>query len=634
MAASGVRGLSIAGLLAGAPLCMALALWFGPDPTRLDPSGGLLAREGGYSGAQSCAPCHPEQHASWDATFHSSMTQLPTPQTVRGRFDGAPVTLFGATARPFSRDEQFFFELPAIADEPARTAQVALAVGSRRYQQYFELIGDEVGGAYRRLPLVWHIGDQRWMHMNGVFLAPDNNDWSRHQSLWNENCVFCHNTAPAPHLEVHETAQGRVAAPDKRFDTVLADLGIACEACHGPGAEHVRKQRSPLARYRAHLDGAAADIVDPADLDQHASVALCGQCHSQRLPSPREKIWTYLGSGPTFRPGGTLDGHVEPITRETPALDDSGRRAFAERFWADGTARLTAYEYLGVTQSPCFAGGELTCLSCHQMHGGDVHGQLDPRMRTDAACTQCHEQIARDVRAHTHHDPAGPGSRCLDCHMPHMVYGVVDIHRSHRIESPDTRRDVEGGRPHACTLCHADRDPLWAADRMREWWGERYERPRQRPDGAPLELSDALASLHAGDAVQRAVFAWRLGRPETALSASQRVSLALQLLVVLGDGYPSVRVLALRSLRALDRELALGLEQELASYDPLAAPDQRTARLLELLERVPPRLRPRLASDLASGLAPLLLSADGRPDLQRIRALLELQSDHVISIGE
>jgi hypothetical protein len=108
------------------------------------------------------------------------------------------------------------------------------------------------------------------------------------------------------------------------------------------------------------------------------------------------------------------------------------------------------------------------------------------------------------------------------------------------------------------------------------------------------------------------------------------VALALQLLVVLGDGYPSVRVLAQRSLRALDAELELGLAQDLLSYDPLAAPQERTARLLELLERVPPRLRVHLASDLT----PLLLSADGRPDLQRIRALLELQSDHVISIGE
>ena len=34
-------------------------------------------------------------------------------------------------------------DLPATAREPARTAEVALCVGSRRYQQYFERIGED-----------------------------------------------------------------------------------------------------------------------------------------------------------------------------------------------------------------------------------------------------------------------------------------------------------------------------------------------------------------------------------------------------------------------------------------------------------------------------------------------------------
>jgi len=497
--------LSIAALLVAAPAAVALALIAGPDPTRIDPSHGLIERANEYVGAQACAVCHPEQHESWDATFHSSMTQLPTRATVQGRFDGAAVTLFGATATPFERDGEFFFDLPAIGERPPRVAKVALAVGSRRYQQYFELEGEQVGDAYRRLPLVWHIGDQRWMHMNGVFLSPDNDDWGRHLSLWNENCVFCHNTAPAPHMATN--ADGTPTAT-KRFDTNVADLGIACEACHGPGGAHVEAQRSPLTRYASHAEGATDDaMVDPKKLDQAAATALCGQCHSQRLPSPPEKIWTFMESGPTFRPGDVLAGHVEPIRRDTPALEGRREAIFSDRFWSDGTARLSAYEYLGVTQSPCFAGGELTCFSCHTMHSGDVHGQLEPEMRGDRACTQCHEEIARDVGAHTHHDPSGAGSRCLDCHMPRMVYGVVDIHRSHRIEVPDARRDVEGGRPHACTQCHVDRDALWSADHMREWWGDRYERPRSRPDKAPLDVPEALASLHAGDAVQRAVYA-------------------------------------------------------------------------------------------------------------------------------
>ncbi len=629
MGSNAASPLALSAALCAAPLAMGLALWLGPDPTRIDPSGGLLARGGEYIGADACRACHPEQHASWDATFHSSMTQLPTRESVRGRFDGVAVTLFGASARPFEREGEFCFELPAIGSEPARVATVALAVGSRRYQQYFELVGDAVGGAYRRLPLVWHIGDQRWMHMNGVFLSPDNNDWSRHQSLWNENCIFCHNTAPSPGLELGR--DGAPAPAPKHFDSSVADLGISCESCHGPGAEHASKHRSPLSRYASHHAGGGDErIIDPLALDQAQATALCGQCHSQRLPSPPEKIWTYMESGPTFRPGDVLAGHVEPIRRDTPPLGADASRGFEERFWSDGTARLTAYEYLGVTQSPCYDGGELTCFSCHVMHGGDVHGQIEPHMRSDAACTQCHAELAADLRAHTHHDPAGAGSRCLDCHMPHMVYGVVEIHRSHRIESPDTRRDVEGGRPHACTQCHADRDALWAADRMREWWGERYERPRSRPDGAPLEVPEALASLHAGDAVQRAVYAWRLGRPESALDETGRAAAALNLIVTLGDGYPSVRVIARRSLRALDERAGLGLRPWLERFDPLAPPEQRTPALLELLEQAPRALGRKLARPADA----LMIDARGRLDLERVRRLLDLQSDHVISIGE
>ena len=72
--------------------------------------------------------------------------------------------------------------------------------------------------------------------------------------------------------------------------------------------------------------------------------------------------------------------------------------------------------------------------------------------------------------------------------MPRIVYGVLDIHRSHRVEVPDVARDVEGGRPDACTACHADRDAAWAADRMRDFWGARFRRPAARPDGVALEM--------------------------------------------------------------------------------------------------------------------------------------------------
>jgi predicted CXXCH cytochrome family protein len=360
------------------------------------------------------------------------------------------------------------------------------------------------------------------------------------------------------------------------------------------------------------------------------SLALCGQCHSQRLPGDPEKLWQFLDSGPTFRPGDELAPHVLPITRATASVDPAEPALFRERFWRDGTARLTAYEYLGITQSPCLAGGTMTCGSCHAMHAGDVAGNIEPEMRGDQACTQCHAEVAADVRGHAHHDPARSGARCLECHMPRIVYGILEIHRSHRIEVPDVRRDVEAGRPNACTSCHLERSALWAADAMRELWGERYERPGTRPDGAPLDLPESIAALHAGDAVQRAVQAVHLGRAESALEPRAAGFALAHLAVALGDGYPSVRTLARRSLRALDQRLGLGLAAEIEAFDTFAPEEERKRRLLALLARVQEVSRAELAPPAADS----LLSPEHELDLARVRALLDLQSDHVISIGE
>jgi predicted CXXCH cytochrome family protein len=608
------------------PLAVALVLALGPDP-RAAEAGPLQGRRGGYIGASACQGCHPDHFASWKRTHHATMTQLPDRSSVLGRFDGTPVTAYGNTAKPFERDGRFFFQLPALGDAPAREAEVALCVGSRRYQQYFERVDGPSGVTYERLPLLWHVAEARWLHLNGVFLEPDSDNWAKHRSTWNANCVFCHNTGVAPGLKVAADDPSR-----KRFDTHVADLGIACEACHGPSDAHARRNADVFGRYRAQLtDARAGDVVSPPRLPQQPANAMCGQCHSQRLPDPPEKIWTFLDTGPSFRPGGLLAGHVVPLTRDTPVPDPSQPDdVFRQRFWSDGTARLTAYEYLGVTQSPCFRGGGFSCASCHTMHGGDVAGQIEPEMRGDRACTQCHAAIGANVAAHSHHASESSGSRCLDCHMPRAVYGVLSIHRSHRVESPDVRRDVEGGRPNACTSCHADRDARWAADRMRAFWGERYEPPRSRPDLASLDIPEALASLHAGDPVQRAVYFSELGGADRAVPRGRLGGVLANTLVGLGDGYGAVRMLARASAIRLDRALELGLGEQLRGYDVQAARSDRDPALQAILRA----FREAASAKLGPSPAGLFVTTDYRLDLEAIRGLLALQADRAISIGE
>jgi len=621
-------GLIVTACLAAGPVAAGVGLAIGYDARRAEAARPLVARDQDYAGASACRACHPDHHASWRRTYHASMTQFPDRATVLGRFDGTPVTLFGATATPFERDGRFYFRLPAIGGEGPREAEIALCVGSRRYQQYFEQVEGPSGTIHRRLPLLWHVAEARWMHLNGAFLEPDDDDWSRHQAVWNLNCVFCHNTGIAPGLKPV------AGTDDKRFDTHVADVGIACESCHGPARGHAARYASPVARYRAELGRAgpgAQAVVDPLRVGQAESAALCGQCHAQRLPDPMDKVWTFLDTGPTFRPGGGLAGHVAPLTRDTPVPPPGAPDTFRQRFWSDGTARLTAYEHQGLTQSPCFRGGRFSCTSCHTMHAGDIAGQLAPDRLGDRACTQCHDGIARNPGAHTHHAPASSGSRCVECHMPPIVYGVLEIHRSHRVESPDVARDVEGGRPNACTACHIDRGAAWAADRMRDFWGARYRRPQARPGGAPLDASEALTSLHAGDPLQRAVYLAALGRPDGAVPPGARGFVLANTLVGLGDAYGAVRFLARRSALSLDRALGLGLASDLAAYDVQAGRDVRDPALQALLQRF-------AAAAARARLPPppdgAFVTPDYRIDLDRVRPLLGRQASNVISVGE
>jgi predicted CXXCH cytochrome family protein len=609
----------------------ALVVWTltsGHDPAAQRAAEPLTHREDGYVGSQTCLPCHPDHHSSWERTFHRTMNQLPGPGTVLGRFDGQRVELFGNWARPTREDERFQMEVPD-GRGGHRLAEIALCVGSRRYQQYFEEITLDEGTRLERLPLLWHVGAQRWMHLNGVFLEPDNDDWDAHRSAWNPNCAFCHTTGPRP---------GTLPGSTTAFDSSVAELGIACEACHGPGADHAERFRSPVTRYAAHLstdEGTGEDHVHhPAELDAARESAVCGQCHGQRLPRDFGQLSAWLVKGPSYRPGDLLEEHVSLITRETPSIVSDQPELLSQRFWADGTARLTAYEYQGLVASPCHAGGQFSCGSCHDMHGGDPRGMIHEPMRGDEACLQCHQELGRDLQAHTMHAPESSGSRCMACHMPRIVYGVLGIHRSHRVELPDPARDGEAGRPHACTLCHLDRSLAWSAAQLDHLWGadeERYRPPTQRHDRAPVDLPDGIASILSGDAVQRAVYA--AAGPGAAEALARDGFWRAHLLVTLGDGYPAVRWLALQSLLSMERRAPSGLAPALERFQHDAPIDERLSRLKAMLGSLA-GLAPGLQSPPPDRAGELLVGPNGGPRLDEVRDLLDLQADRVISIGE
>ena len=544
-----------------------------------------------FAGSGACAECHSRRQQSWYATYHRTMTQEAGPSSVQGRFDGRSLDYYGMRVRPVRENGGYFFDYYDLeSGQRLNRISVDRTVGSNRYQQYLTFIPQD--GSYVRLHYLWHNQDQRWVHMNAAFLGPDGRDFDQHVAVWNQNCIFCHNTGPRPGMTNYGELKERAArgeavdvSRDGRYESNVAELGISCESCHGPGAEHAERARGFWAGIVMRLmPGRDPSIVNPVRLDAERGTDICAQCHAQRMPLDSDSLRQWMETGPSFRAGLNLLDHVAPVFRHSRAPIDGQEEMFKNRFWRDGTPRLTAYEYQGLSQSQCYQEAALSCMDCHSMHAGDPAGQITERNRTNAACQRCHQDLRSEdaLAEHSRHPPESSGSLCYNCHMPQVNYGVMAIHRSHRIEVPDARRDALAGRPNACLNCHLDQGVDWADRELAQWSGPSLGVPIARADGNSDQRSE-LSTVLAGDPVQKAVIAWRAGQNDGAQRGLDRAWMLPYLLVAMDDIYPAVRRFSWQAALAIlddwpNRQVE-DLHFELQAFDFIANPSERRATL-------------------------------------------------------
>lgn len=523
----------------------------------------LQERKGGYLSSDRCQACHPNQYGTWRQTYHRTMTQRATSETVLAPFDDVSLEVDGERFRLERQGDEFWVEMidpdwkndQALAERqfasglsktlpvPASPApqvrkRITLLTGSHHFQVYW-VPSSRYGNVQFAFPFAWLISDRRWVPRKDTFVRDPDKPSSI--QIWNLNCIKCHSTAGQPGKE---EASGR-------FATRVGELGIACESCHGPAEEHVRANLDPRRRYKTHhANKPDPTIINPARQSAKLSAQICGQCHGIRW-TPNRNDW--LQHGFSFRPGDDLERST-PLIRPTQFARESRipeevktDRAFLETlYWPDGMIRVTGREYNGLVESPCHQRGHLSCLSCHSMHRSDPDDQLAAGMQTDRACLQCHGSIGKELARHTHHAADSEGSRCYNCHMPHTTYGLLKAIRSHHIESPNVRTTVETGRPNACNLCHLDQTLDWTNDKLSEW----YRQPKVELNSEQKTTSAAVVSLLSGNAAQRALVAWSAGWPP-AQQASGRAWLVPFLAELLEDPYSAVRYIAFSSLRGI-----------------------------------------------------------------------------------
>jgi hypothetical protein len=177
-----------------------------------------------------------------------------------------------------------------------------------------------------------------------------------------QRCFGCHTTASTTADSTGTDLTGK-----DKFEPEQAAWGVTCEACHGPGADHV-------AAMKAGVEKGREMIFNPARLNPVASVDFCGACH---------RTWQdVVGNG--LIGAGMLNVRFAPYRLEN------------SRCWKVQDARIT-------------------CTACHDPHKPLVRDAES----YDARCLQCHVQRgAKPTKALPGKACPVAQSKCVNCHMP------------------------------------------------------------------------------------------------------------------------------------------------------------------------------------------------------------------------
>lgn len=610
-----------------------------------------------YAGSAACAGCHAEIYTAWSGSPMHLMTRESAGAKVRAPFDGATFTFKGDRAR---------FETVGAARY--------VTLHSERFGNHVFRVTRVIGGRYRedyagievnapapdatvlgrpedeRILPVSYVYDTGTFRLKGYSVMVRERPGLRVAGVWNQTCVFCHNTVPlfdglwGTLLEAGTQARApgyqgevvdRLLPVDRRVtyrardsDALLGEILREVEHVHP--AKLAAVAQTPQVRPKG--DGAAARqgrggdvdaallagiraLRDGFDGDDLIEVGIgCESCHGgsrEHARSPRimpsyEPRSTFL----TTEAGGRAVTRAEWINRACarchqvlfsryPFTWEGGERhprrdrgdAGAGR--PPGGSNITSGEARDFLLGGCAR--VMSCTACHDPHAVDAREAM-ARLATPAGnrvCAPCHQELTGEgaLARHAHHDPRRAGGSCIGCHMPRKNMGLgYDLTRYHRIGRPNDPARVEADRPVECALCHGDKSVGELVATMERWWGKgrTFDRTALASLYGDLSANALTATLERGKPHEQATAIAVLGEARAERAAGHVAG-------ALAHSYPLVRHYARRALeKILDRpcpSLDLDADPDRILADArLCLQDRRgDAASLKRLQMVTPR---------------------------------------------
>jgi predicted CXXCH cytochrome family protein len=443
---------------------------------------------------------------------------------VLGDFNNATFTKNGVVTTFVNRDGRYYLRA-AGPDGQAGEFEVAFALGMAPLQQYLVQMP---GGRLQAFGIAWDTrpaaaGGQRWFDLYPEQKLPpgDPLHWTGIQQTANFMCIDCHVT------NLHKNFDTTASA----YSSTWTELGVGCEACHGPGGAHVADPKNVHVPARFPSRAGIAWGTDPSARPKVASpstgdiaeIETCARCHSRR-----SQLTDEIHAGQPF-----ADGFRRSLLE--PGL-----------YRADGQMQDEVFNYGSFLQSRMFSKG-VTCADCHDPHSQKL------RAEGNAVCTQCHEPAKYQTRGHHFHAPDSTAGQCVSCHMPVVTYMVVDPRHDHSFRVPRPDLAAELGTPDVCTGCHRDKSATWAAIELKtrlghppsgfQTFGEAFYAADRGAPGAGDRLA-RIAADQAQPAIVRASAIARAGALGSAVRLDFRAALA--------DPDPAVRAAAAEAVGPRD----------------------------------------------------------------------------------
>ncbi|AZQ64445.1 tetratricopeptide repeat protein [Flammeovirga pectinis] len=402
--------------------------------TSLDPhaSMNLPYPDSLFLGTETCRSCHEEEYHKWKGSDHDKSMEIATSETVLGDFNDVKFVENNVKSRFFKKGDKFFVNTQG-PDGKNHDFEIKYTFGVKPLQNYMV---EMERGKIQLIRETWDTEKKRWFNQHDDLDDIQHYEWlhwSNGGGNWNTMCADCHSTNVRKNYDFEKDS----------FDTKYSIINVSCEACHGPGKEHVDFVNSD--EFEEKKDFVEGLYVQQFVKGESARtlVESCAPCHSRRSQLVQN-----------FKYGESFYEQFAPeILREG-------------MYYHDGQILNEVYVYGSFIQSKMYQ-HDVKCTDCHDPHKAELKFK-----DMNKICAQCHEPKDYQVKSHTLHD-TGQDVRCVDCHMVGEVYMGNDYRRDHsfRIPRPDLSLKYDG-TPNACNACHTDKSVKWAATNAEKMWGK------------------------------------------------------------------------------------------------------------------------------------------------------------------